>query len=227
MKITILIVAKNEAGGIRQVIRSVKRYADEVIVVDGWSTDGTFRLAQKEGVHVLRDHGRGRGDGVRVGLRQAKGDIVVCFDADGSHEPKDIPRLTAPIRHSTADLVIASRRTGGTLDTNPGFEGVLRSAGADLLAYLVNRRFGTAFTDILFSFRAVRRSCIRKLHLRSNDFVIEQEMVVSTIREGIRVREIPSRELARAWGTSKLTTKAGIRLLASLIWQLWGPRKIV
>lgn len=227
MTTTILIVAKNEAGGIRRIIRSVKRYADEVIVVDGCSTDGTLQLAQKEGVHVLHDHGRGRGDGVRLGLAKSTGDVVVLFDADGSHDPQDIPRLIAPIKNNEADLVIASRRTGGTLDTNRGVNGLIRSLGADVLAYLVNRRFGTAFTDILFSFRAVRRSSIRKLHLRSNDFVIEQEMVVSAIREGIRVREIPSRELARAWGTSKLTTKAGIRFLVSLIWQLWGSRKIV
>lgn len=220
MKTTILIIAKNEAGGIQKIIRSVKKYANEIIVVDGHSTDDTFRLAKKEGIKTIRDHGFGRGDGVRVGFAAAKGDIVVLFDADGSHNPKDIPTLISPIAKKKADLVIASRRTGGTLDTNTGFDGVVRSFGADLLAYLVNKRFGTHFTDVIFSFRALRRSAVPLLRLQSNGFAIEQEMVVSALDKNIKIIETPSRELARKWGASKLTTAGGFKLLISLLIQL-------
>lgn len=220
-RISILVIAKNEAKGIRKIIRSVKPYADEVIVVDGRSTDGTAAQASKEDVRVLVDHGRGRGDGVKTGLAAATKDIVVLFDADGSHDPKDIPRFTAPIRYHKADLVIGSRRTGGTLDTNRGFESLIRSLGADLLVYLVNLRFGTTLTDILFSFRAIRKSSVSKLHLTSDNFAIEQEMIVSAIRRRLRIKEVPSRELARGWGESKLKTVTGIRLLWDLVRQLY------
>lgn len=217
MKISILIIAKNEAEGIQKIIRSVKPYADEIIVVDGHSTDDTYRLAKYEGVRVMRDHGLGRGDGVRVGLEAARGDIVVLFDADGSHNPRDIPRLTRPIIKNEADLVIASRRTGGTLDTNRGFNGVVRSFGADLLAYLVNKKFKTNFTDVIFSFRALRRSVIPILNLTSNGFDIEQEIVVSALKHNVRMMEIPSRELMRRWGMSKLKTFMGMTLLLKLL----------
>lgn len=220
MKITILIVAKNEAPGIVSVIRSVKKYAQEIIVVDGGSRDNTYGLAKKEGVIALHDHGRGRGDAVRMGLSHATGDIVVLFDADGSHNPNDIPRLVAPISQNHADLVIASRRTGGTLDTNPGVNGVLRSLGADFMTYLVNLRFGTQFTDILYSFRAIGRSAAGRLGLQANDFSIEQEMLVCAIKMHLRIKEIPSREFSRRWGMSKLKTHTGLLLLLKLVGQL-------
>lgn len=227
MTTAILIIAKNEAGGIQRVIRSAKRYADEVVVVDGHSTDGTLRLAKKEHVRVISDHGKGRGDGVKTGIAATKGDVIIFLDADGSHNVRDIPRLIRPITQGRADLVIASRRTGGTLDTNRGIDGLIRSFGADLITYLVNLRFTTQLTDILYSFRALRRSHIPVLNLSSDTFAIEQEMVISALRHRLRVLEIPSREFKRAWGTSKLSTLEGVELLARLLWQLWGARKIV
>lgn len=227
MTTTILIPAKNEASGIRQIIRSVKPYADEIIVIDGHSTDDTYALAKKEGVIVIRDGGRGRGDGVKTGLAAASGDIVVLFDADGSHEPSDIPALIKPIVGKKADLVIASRRTGGSFDRNMDIDSLVRSFGADFLTMLVNLRFHSKFTDILYSFRAIRRSSIRKLHLHCDNFAIEQELIVCALRTNLTVTEIPSRERARAWGETKLATIAGVGLLATLILQLWGPRKVV
>ena len=220
MTTTILIVAKNEAEGIRRIIRSIKPYADEIIVIDGYSTDDTYKEARKERVKIYRIHDKGRGDGMRFGLAKATKDIVVLFDADGSHNAKDIPKLLSPIKKGVADLVIASRRTGGTLDTNRGFDGVIRSLGADLLAYLVNKRFGTNFTDVIFSFRSLRSSIVPILNLESNGFAIEQEMVVSALKKNMKVVEIPSREFARGWGVSKLTTTTGLKLLFALLWQL-------
>lgn len=223
MKTTICVVAKNEAEGIVGVIRSVKKYADEVIVIDGHSTDGTGLLASREGVRVLRDHGLGRGDGVRAGLAHATGDIVVLFDADGSHEPRDIPKLTEPIVDGKADLVIASRRTGGSFDRQMNLDSLVRSFGADILTMLVNLRFGTQLTDVIYSFRALRASLVKNLPLHSNGFAIEQELVIACLRSRYKVLEIPSREFARRWGEPKLATANGIGLLLTLLWQLFGP----
>lgn len=219
--ISLCVVVKNEADGIQHIIRAVRPYADELIVVDGCSTDGTASFARREGVRVIRDHGRGRGDGVRTAMRAATGDIIVLFDGDGSHNPKDIRALTRPIMQGKADLVIASRRTGGSFDRQMNVDSLLRSVGADLLTMLVNHAFKTALTDILYSFRAIRSDVARKLCLASDDFAIEQEMVVEALRRHYTVAEIPSRENARAWGKSKLRTITGLILL----WRLLGQIK--
>lgn len=220
-KVTIIIPAKDEAAGLRKIIRSVKPYANQVIIVDGHSTDDTEKITREEKVDYILDNGLGKGDAVRLGIQAAKGNILVFFDADGSHEVSDIPKLVAPLFGLQADLVIASRRTGGSFDLNPDFAGILRSGGADFLVYLVNKRFKTNLSDILYSFRAIRKSTAKNLHLTSDGFTIEQEMIVSCLKLGYKLLQIPSREKKRAWGKSKLHTITGISLLWHLIKQLY------
>ena len=145
----------------------------------------------------------------------------MLFDADGSHNPSDIPKLVSPILKNKVDLVIGSRRTGGSFDLNMSFAGILRSGGADLLAYMVNKKFNTNLSDILYSFRAVRKSSIKDLKLKANDFCIEQEMVVKALKNSVRLLEVPSRENARGWGKSKLKTITGIKFIFHLLYNLY------
>jgi len=219
--VSVVILAKNEGVGLRSIIRSVKPYAGEIIVVDGHSTDHTATVAKHEHVRYLLDHGKGRGDGVRVGLSEAKHPIVVLVDADGSHEIKDVPKLILPILEGKADMVIASRRTGGSFDREMNVDALLRSAGSDILTMMINGKFNTYFTDILYSFRTIRRSIVPRLGLTSNGFSIEQEMVVSALKYNKKIVEIPSREKTRAWGQTKLKTATGVSLFLDLCKRLY------
>ncbi len=219
--VTVVIPAKDEGAGLKAIIASVKPYTDEIIVVDGHSRDNTKKICREHGVKYLLDNGLGRGDAVRIGIQAAKNEIVVLFDADGSHEATDIPHFIAPLKRNKADLVIGSRRTGGSFDLNMNFDGILRSGGADFLAFLVNKRFHTRLSDILYSFRALKRSVGLQLGLQANDFVIEQEMVVKCLKKGYRLLEIPSREKARGWGQSKLQTIMGIKFIVALLKELY------
>jgi glycosyltransferase involved in cell wall biosynthesis len=221
--ISVIILTKNEGAGLQSVIRSVKPYAKDIIVVDGHSTDRTAAIAKREHTRYILDGGKGRGDGVRVGLALTTHPVVVLFDADGSHEPNDIPHLVAPIVSGRADFVIASRRTGGSFDRAMDFDALIRSGGSDILTMMLNRKFNTHFTDILYSFRAIKKSVVPRLALSSNGFTIEQEMLVSALQHHLKVIEIPSREKARAWGTSKLNTPDGIGLLFDLCKRLYCP----
>ena len=220
-KVTIVIPAKDEGEGIEKIINSVKNFAREIIVVDGHSKDNTKQMCKKLRVKYVLDYGLGRGDAVRLGLKIAKGDVVVLFDADGSHNPADIPRFIIPILNNRADIVIGSRRTGGSFDLNMNFTGILRSGGADFLAYLVNKRFNTKLSDILYSFRSVRRSIVGDLDLSANGFEIEQEMVAKCLKKGFTLLEIPSRENARAWGRAKLKTITGVKFIFHLLRELY------
>lgn len=219
--VTAIIPAKDEGKGLAKIISEVSLYAGEVIVVDGHSKDNTKKIVEKTNAKYLLDQGKGRGNALKLGIEKSTNETIVFVDADGSHEISDIPKLVIPVLKKQADLVISSRRTGGSSDMEMNFDGLIRSAGSDLLVMLTNSKFGTHLTDILYSFRAVNKTKFKKAKLSSDGFAIEQEMVIEFLRKRYQVIEIPSREKARAWGKSKLKTLGGISLFFSLIDQLY------
>lgn len=106
LTVTVVIPTRNEAPSITNIIQGCQMYADELLLVDGNSTDGTIEIAESLGVRVVQDNGLGKGDALRVAIQEAKCDIIVFIDADGSHDPDDIPRLVEPISKNQADLVV-------------------------------------------------------------------------------------------------------------------------
>ncbi len=109
MTLSVIIPAYNEVTRIGETVRAVRPYADEVIVVDDGSTDGTARVAEAAGAQVIRQDNAGYITAIKRGFREASGDIVVTMDADGEHRAEDIPRLVRPIRDGEADLVLGQR----------------------------------------------------------------------------------------------------------------------
>jgi len=206
IKVSAVILTKNEQETVEEVVREAKKYADEVLVVDGHSQDRTREKAEKAGVRVVLDNGLGKGDGYKVGLEQARGEVVVFLDADGSHHPKDIPRLAEPILKDELDLVIGSRWRGGSDDIRPNFNHLIRDLGGNLLSIIISRWFGVEITDCLHGYRAIRREVGLWLGLEANDFDVEHEMVIKALKQGYRVGEIPVHEYARKAGVSKLPT---------------------
>ena len=199
-------MAKDEEETIAQIVKKAKKYADEVIVIDGHSSDQTRERALKAGAQVFLDNGLGKGDGYKVGLKKARGEVVVFLDADGSHDPKDIPKLAEPILKGELDLVIGSRWRGGSDDIHPNFNHLTRDLGGNLLSIIISKWLGVEITDCLHGFRAIRRDVGLWLGLEANDFDVEHEMVIKALKQGYRVGEVPVHEYARKAGVSKLPT---------------------
>jgi len=208
IKISAVILAREEEATIERVVAGALPHADEVLVVDGHSRDRTRELAAAAGARVVLDRGRGKGDGYRVGLAEARGEVVVFMDADCSHDPADIPKLAAPILENRLDLVIASRWRGGSDDVRPNLSHFLRDFGGNLLSMIISARFRMEVTDCLNGFRALRRDLGLRLGLTADDFDVEHEMVMKALKQGLRVGEVGSHEYARAGGVSKLPTFA-------------------
>ncbi len=202
MKTSIVIPTKNEARMIKEIVEGCHPFGDEVLVVDGHSTDKTRDLAQKYGARVVLDNKKGKGDGLRVALREAKGDIVVFIDADGSHDPKDIPAMVRPIKEGNADLVVGSRMRGGSDELHGDIGKFIRIVGSDIITLSINYRFGVRLTDSQNGFRAIRRKVGLDIGLTENIFTIEQEMIMKALKKGYKTTEIPSHEYKRKFGNS-------------------------
>jgi dolichol-phosphate mannosyltransferase len=207
--VTVVIPTRNEEGLIGEIVDSVRPYG-EVLVVDGHSTDRTREIAQQHGARVALDGGRGKGQAIRQALRETTTDIVVFIDADGSHDPNDIPKLVAPIAEGRADLVIASRGKGGSDELHGTFGQFIRYVGSQLIMLAINYRWGVRLSDSQNGFRAIRREVGLKLSLTSNLTTIEQEMLMRALKLGYRVDEVGSHEYERKWGSSKV-----------VVWKLW------
>jgi len=203
-RITIIVPAKNEEKNIGIILEQCLEYSDDVMVVDGHSTDKTAEVADSLGASVIKDNGKGKGDAIRVGIGRAERDILVFIDADGSHDPRDIPELVRPILDGEADHVSGSRMRGGSDELHGDLSKFIRVMGSDIITLGINYRFGVRLTDSQNGFRAIRRHVARSLGLREDITTIEQEMVIKTLRKGYRITEVPTHEYARNHGDSHI-----------------------
>jgi dolichol-phosphate hexosyltransferase len=203
--VTAVIPARNEERSIADIIERTLPFCDEVLVVDGHSTDRTAAIALSyPGVRLVQDNRKGKGDAVRVGAFAAFYNTVVYLDADGSHDPADIPALVAPIKKGEADLVIGSRGMGGSDELHGDIDKLLRMIGSDIILIGINMRWKQHLTDSQNGFRAIRTSVMNSLGLVENITTIEQEMTMKCLKKGFKVSEVPTHEYSRKYGESTI-----------------------
>lgn len=205
--ITVVIPTLNEAATVGRIIEACKPHADEVLVVDGHSKDGTGKIAEDLGVRVILDNGKGKGAALRHAVNFVFNDIVVFVDADGSHDPRDIPKLVKPILDGEADHVTGSRLLGGSSELHGGFDEFFRLTGSSFITACINWKFRVKLSDSQNGFRAIRTDVMRQLGLRENITTIEQEMIMKTLKKGFRMAEVPTHEKKRIAGYSKISVK--------------------
>jgi dolichol-phosphate hexosyltransferase len=206
-KISVVIPTLNEELTISKVIRDCLPFADEIIVVDGHSEDKTGQIARDLGVKVILDNKRGKGEALRHSLNYVSGDIIVFIDADGSHNPADIPKLIDPIIRGEADHVSGSRLMGGSSELHGGFDECFRLMGSSFIAACINWKFNVWLSESQNGFRAIKTDVIKQLGLTENITTIEQEMIIKTLKKGFRMGEVPSHEKKRVGGYSKIDLK--------------------
>lgn len=215
LSVTVAIPTLNEAATIADIIAEVAPYCDEVLVVDGHSTDATRTLAEEAGARVVLDPGRGKGAALRFALEKAASDVVVFIDADGSHEASDIPRLVEPLRAGQADMVVGCRMTGGSDELHGDLFKFTRLIGSEIITMIINYRWQVRLTDVQNGFRALRREVGLALGLREDRFAIEEEMVMRALRHKFRVVNVSSHEYRRRQGVSRIVLQ---RDWFSFIW---------
>jgi len=220
--ISIVVCARNEEQNIEPVLTKCKAITDEIIVIEGNSTDQTFDVASKHTKFIFRDSGAGKGAAIREGIKQATREIIVFVDADGSHDPADIPNLVEPIQADLADHVTGSRMQGGSDELAGDFNQFLRRTGSDIITLMINRRFQVRLTDSQNGFRAIKTKVARNLGLSELITTIEQEMIIKTLRKGYRMAEVSTHEYRRMSGVSCIRIrKVAFRYVFSAIKYLY------
>ncbi len=223
---SIVVAAKNEEQSIGGVLQRLCRMTDDLIVVDGNSTDDTAAIARRYGARLIRDNGRGKGDALRTGLMHVTHGITVFIDADGSHDPDDIPRLVEPLVRDEADLVMGSRMLGGSDELFTSLPEVIRLLGSLVISLSINGKYGLRLTDYQNGFRAIKTDVARNINLKSDITTIEQEMSMKCLRHGYRVTEVPTHEYRRYGGKSKINVgRVAHKYVWSLLSEMFKSRK--
>ncbi len=218
LKITVVIPAMNEEKTIGEIIKRCQSSADEIIVVDGHSTDKTREIAEQLGSKIILDHKKGKGEAMRSSIPHINGEITVFLDADGSHDPNDIARLIEPILKDEADHVTGSRLTGGSSELHGGFDECFRLMGSSFITACINWRYKVRLSDSQNGFRAIKTPVLKALDLKENKTTIEQEMIMKTLKKGYRITEVPTHEYKRKHGDSHIKLwKHSLRYIYSLI----------
>lgn len=217
VSVSLVIPTKNESKNIPYVFSRIPEWIDEVILVDGNSSDDTVEVAQSLMPHirVINQDREGKGAALRCGFAACKGDIIVMMDCDGSMDPAEIPAFVGALL-AGADFVKGSRfmQGGGTGDME-----WYRFLGNWCFIKLVSWRFGGRFSDLCYGYNGFWRSVLKQMSLEEDDgFEIETSMNVQALLCGLVVHEVPSIEAARIHGVSNLRTiPDGWRVLMKIL----------
>ena len=215
-RVSVVIPARNEAENLPHVLPLIPSAVHEVILVDGRSTDETVAVARQliPEIRIVDQDGRGKGSALRTGFSSATGEIIVMLDADGSTDPREIPRFVDALRHG-ADLVKGSRFLpgGGTADMP-----LYRKLGNGCFVGAVRILFGGRSTDLCYGYCAFWARILPHIQLDATGFEIETQLALRAVWAGLRVVEVPSFESRRLHGSSNLrTVPDGLRVTKQIL----------
>jgi glycosyltransferase involved in cell wall biosynthesis len=211
MSVTLLVPTLNEIDGMRLVMPKVKAgWCDQIIVLDGGSTDGTVEYAKAHGYEVVLQERPGLINAYRQAYPLIRGDVLITFSPDGNSVAELIPRLIDKMREGF-DMVIVSRYLDGAKSEDDTF---MTRAGNFVFTGIINGLFGGHYTDAMVMFRAYKTALIDQLGLlrdeplsveRNFNHMISWEPLLSmrAAKRGLRLAEIPGDEPARVGGVGK------------------------
>ena len=214
--VSVVIPTLNEAANLPHVLGRLPEGIDQLVMVDGGSTDGTVEVARslRPEALILDQDGHGKGDALRCGFAAASSDIIVMLDADGSTDPSEIPRFVAALV-TGADFAKGTRFVtgGGSSDITS-----LRRFGNRVLSAAVNLLFGVRYSDLCYGYNAFWTKHVDAINVDCDGFEVETLMNIRAHRAGFHVIEVPSFERDRIHGESNLSVhRDGWRVLKTIV----------
>ncbi|WP_406655715.1 S-layer glycoprotein N-glycosyltransferase AglJ [Methanolobus sp. ZRKC2] len=200
--VCVLIPALNEEATIGQVIKDFRAEGfDNILVMDGHSTDRTRDIAESEGAKVIIQHGKGKGQAIQEAFEIIDNDYIVMVDGDGTNLAKDAHVVLAPVLEGKADHVMGNR----LVDYEDGAFTRLNLIGNKLINKMFGMAYGVWLEDILTGYRAFNKKAFKSFELKKLGFEIESEITIESVAKDLRIEEVPTTYLARhSKGATKL-----------------------
>jgi len=220
MKLSVVIPVYNEKNTIEEILRRVKNTgrADEIILVDDGSTDGTRELlrtmASPPAVKVVfHEKNLGKGAALRTGFQKAGGEVILVQDADLEYNPAEYPALLEPIECGQADVVYGSRFLGSKHRVTMFWHMVANQ----LLTFATNLLYNSILSDMETGYKVFRADLLKSIPLRANRFEFEPEITAKILKRKARVFEIPISFNPREYDEGK---KIGMADAFAAVWAL-------
>jgi glycosyltransferase involved in cell wall biosynthesis len=221
VSLTFLIPVYNERATIEAILHQVEAVglADEIVIVDDASTDGTREALQtivprlRSGQLLVHARNQGKGASIRTGLAAVTSDLVLIQDADLEYDPREVPKLLEPIRDGKADVVYGSRFLGAPRRTAMFWHMVANK----LLTLMTNLLYNSILSDMETGYKLFRRELIQSIPIRSNRFDFEPEITAKLLKRKARIFEVPISFNPREYSEGK---KIGLPDAFAAVWAL-------
>lgn len=218
VKISVIMPVYNERGTIGEILRQVREVNidKEIIIVDDCSTDGTQGLLKHLGKDIkiiYHAHNKGKGEAIKTGLREARGDLVLIQDADLEYAPQEYYKLIQPMVEGKADIVYGSR----FLRDNK-FTVSSHYWGNRFLTLATNLLYGSKLTDMETGYKVFKRDILESMELEAVSFDFEPEVTAKALKKGYKILEVPISYRGRGYHEGKkISWKDGLAALHCLL----------
>jgi glycosyltransferase involved in cell wall biosynthesis len=211
----------NESNTIEEIVRRVLKVglADELIVVDDGSADGTreilARLAETvPQLHlIIHEQNQGKGAAVQSGIGAAQADLILIQDADLEYDPRDYPKLLEPLDEGKADVVYGSRFLGGARRSTMFWHMVANR----MLTFMTNVLYNSILSDMETGYKLFRRDILEQIPLHARRFDFEPEVTAKLLKRRVRIFEVPITFNPREYEDGK---KIGLKDAFQAVWTL-------
>ncbi len=215
--VSIVIPTLNEAGNILEAVTTIYKeldYPKEIIVVDGNSTDGTQEIVKDTNFcRLIIEPRRGYGRALKTGMENARGNVIVMVDGDGTYEVKHIGRMLDKMVQEDADMVLASRM----YDPNKAM-GFFNFIGNKVITFCFDFLYSQYLSDTQSGFRAISHEAIDNVELVEGDMAFATEMLIKFTKKNYKMVEVISTYKIRRYGKPKLQKfKSTIEIFTTMV----------
>ncbi len=216
VRITALICTLNEEKSLPHVLPKIPEWVDEVLLVDGHSSDNTIEIAKRlrPDIRILYQPARGKGDALRYGFKHASGDIIVALDADGTTNPEEMSKFIEPLLNGY-DFAKGSRFALGLPRNKPWY----RILGNWIITMTFNILFGKRYSDLCSGYNAFWKKEMERVNLWSPDGFEDEPFINSRVtKAGLKVIEVGHLDEGRLGGSSKAPSwRQGFKAIKTIV----------